>query len=39
MKKFCMIALLILLAGCSSPAAENPTAAPTEVRGYRYGCT
>lgn len=31
MKKFCMIALLILLAGCSSPTAESPTAAPTEV--------
>ncbi|MDK2980428.1 MAG: hypothetical protein PWQ55_775 [Chloroflexota bacterium] len=31
MKKFSAIILLVLLAGCSSPAAEAPTAAPTEV--------
>ncbi len=31
MKKFCAIILLVLLASCSSPAAESPTAAPTEV--------
>ncbi len=36
MKKFCVITLLILLAGCSTGAAEStaesPTAAPTEVQ-------